>query len=103
MRRKQFPSLLEKMSASNKGALISSEIPDGITPYFISLSDNAVGQALSFATTAILAFQYDKYGQLLNENNDPELTSQLAIAEIELQEIAYQLMTARRANMDGAQ
>jgi hypothetical protein len=102
MRRKQFPSFLEKMSASNKGALISSEIPDGITPYFISLSDNAVGQALSFATTAILAFQYDKYGQLLNENNDPELTSQLAIAEIELQEIAYQLMTARRANMDGS-
>jgi hypothetical protein len=102
MRRKQFPSFLEKMSASNKGALISSEIPDGITPYFISLSDNAVSQALSFATTAILAFQYDKYGQLLNENNDPELASQLAIAEIELQEIAYQLMTARRANMDGS-
>ena len=101
MRRKQFPTLFEKLSAFNKSALITSEIPEGVHPYFISLSDDAVQEALSFATTAVLAYQYEKYGQVLNETDDQGAAAAAAIAATNIQEIAYQLMVARKANFDG--
>jgi len=94
-------SFFEKMSAYPIPANISSVIPEGIHPYFISLTDDAVKQALNFATTAIFAYQYDAYGQNFALTRNKEAAQAAAVAEQNVQEIAWQLMTARRANMDG--
>jgi len=107
-------SFLEKLAALGVNAAISS-VATSITAdstdeekaaaipklKFIALSDAAVMQALGFATTAILAYQYDAYTLAIATGKTPGQAKEQAKAIPEIQQIAWQLMNARAANMQG--
>lgn len=98
-------SFLERMGALGWAASINNPLPvdqeQSPKLKFISLNDAAVDDALHFATTAILAFQSDEWEKAYFSGSSTDDARTAALASIEAQQIAYQLMNIRSANMDG--
>lgn len=91
----------ERLAVMEKDALITSDIPDGQRLKFIALTQDAVSSSITFAFNAILATQYDNYTKAIAAGKSVDEAKNLSVASLALQEIAYQLMIVRSAQMDG--